>query len=108
MFYLTPVSQERRLPVAGRGAYDSYLEVQGVPEQIEQPATHQLLGARQGRPQLGSEYDPGRINAWITRGVNDGLLCPAALDSGAHAHRTADGHHYSDPAPLGQGPLLVR
>ena len=35
-FYLTPVSQERRLPVACRGAYDSYLEVQGVAEDFEQ------------------------------------------------------------------------
>jgi hypothetical protein len=40
------VGQKGRLPVAGRGAYDSYLEVQGVPELFEQPATDQLLGAR--------------------------------------------------------------
>jgi hypothetical protein len=44
--YLTPVGQERRLPVTGRGAYDSDFEFQGVPEKLEQPATHQLLGAR--------------------------------------------------------------
>ena len=73
-FYLTPVSQERRLPVACRGAYDSYLEVQGVAEDFEQPATHQLLRTRQRRPQLGPEYDPGRISARIARGVNDSLL----------------------------------
>ena len=30
-FYLTPVSQERRLPVACRGAYEGGLVVQGFP-----------------------------------------------------------------------------
>src|SRR5215203_764490 len=74
-FYLPPVSQERRLPVAGRGAHDSYLEVQGVSEELEQPATDHVLGARQRRPQLGLEYDPGRINAWVARGLNNSLLC---------------------------------
>jgi hypothetical protein len=87
------VSQERRLPVAGLGAHDSHLAVQGVPEELEQPATHQLLRARQGRPQLGPEYDPGRISAWIARGVNEGFLRPTSLSSAAYAHRTADGLH---------------
>jgi hypothetical protein len=62
-FYLTPVSQERRLPVACRGAYEGGLVVQGFPQDSEQPATYQLLGARQGRLRLGLEYDPGRVNA---------------------------------------------
>ena len=48
-FYLPPVSQERRLPVAGRGAYDADLEVQGVPEEVEQPATDHVLGAHGAR-----------------------------------------------------------
>src|SRR5918999_4837076 len=78
-FYLPPVGQESRLPVAGRGAYDGYLEVQGVPENFEQPATDQLLGARQGRPQLGPQDDPGRISACLVRGVNEHLLCPTPL-----------------------------
>ena len=67
-FYLTPVGQKRRLPVAGRGAYDANLAVQGVPEELEQPATDHVLGARQRRPQLGLEDDPGRIDAWVARG----------------------------------------
>src|SRR5215213_5215486 len=73
-FYLTPVGQERRLPVAGRGAYDADFAVQGVPEELEQSATDQLLGSRRRRPQLGLENDPGRINAWVARGVNYALL----------------------------------
>ena len=84
-FYLTPVGQERRLPVAGRGANDVDLEVQGVPEKFEQPATDQLLRARQRRPQLGLEDDPRRIYARVARGVNDGILSPAPLSSAAHA-----------------------
>src|SRR5215208_678314 len=74
-FYVPPGSQERRLPGAGRGAHDSYLEVQGVSEELEQPATDHVLGARQRRPQLGLEYDPGRINAWVARGLDNSLLC---------------------------------
>ena len=70
-FYLTPVGQERRLPVAGRGAYDANLAVQGVPEELEQPATDHVLGAGQRHPQLGLEDDPGRIDAWVARGVNE-------------------------------------
>ena len=31
-FYLTPVGQERRLPVAGRGAYDAHPALQCVVE----------------------------------------------------------------------------
>jgi hypothetical protein len=81
-FYLTPVGQERRLSVAGRGAYDANLAIQGVPEGLQQPATDQLFGARQRRPQLGHENDPGRTNAWVTRGVNTGLLYPAPLSWG--------------------------
>ena len=34
-FYLTPVCQERRLPVPGRGAYDAELAIQGVMEVLE-------------------------------------------------------------------------
>ena len=52
-FYLTPVGQERRLPVASRSAYDANPEVQGVPEELQQPATDHVLGARQRSPQLG-------------------------------------------------------
>src|SRR5215208_4480280 len=33
IFYLTPVGKERRLPVAGRGAYNANLAVQGVAEE---------------------------------------------------------------------------
>src|SRR5215217_7587777 len=33
-FYLTPVGKERRLPVAGRGAYNANLAVQGVAEEL--------------------------------------------------------------------------
>src|SRR5215212_7942421 len=49
-FYLTPVGQERRLPVAGRCAYDANFAVQGVVEELEQVATDQLLRTRRRRP----------------------------------------------------------
>jgi hypothetical protein len=52
-FYVTPVGQERGLPVAGGGAYDANFAVCGIAEEIEQPATDDLLGTRQRRPQLG-------------------------------------------------------
>lgn len=61
--YSTPVGQERRLPVSCWGADDAQFAVRGIPEEIEQPATDQLLGARQRRPQLGLEDDPRRITA---------------------------------------------
>src|SRR5829696_638330 len=90
-FYLTPVGQECRLPVAGRGAYDAKLEVQGVPEALEQPATDHVLGARQRRPQLGLEDDPWRINAWVAGGLhNNDLLWSAPLTKGVHTHPTAE------------------
>jgi hypothetical protein len=89
-FYLTPVGKERRLPVAGRGAYDTDFAVQAVPETSEQLATDQLLGARRWRPQLGLEYDPRRIYARVARGVNNGILSPAPLSSAAHVQRRAD------------------
>jgi hypothetical protein len=44
-FYLTPVGQKNRLPVAGRGANEANPGVQSVPEDLEQRATDQLLGA---------------------------------------------------------------
>src|SRR5215213_11762713 len=49
-FYLTPVGQERRLPVAGRCAYHANFAVQGVVEELEQVATDQLLRTRRRRP----------------------------------------------------------
>src|SRR5215218_340055 len=85
-FCSTPLGQERRLAVAGRGAYDAYRAVQGVMEELEQAATNQLLGTRQRRPQLGLENDPGRTSTWVTRHVNNGLLCPAPPSRAAHTH----------------------
>ena len=93
-FYSTPVGQERRLPVAGRGAYDANLAVQGVVEELEQPAANQLLWSRRRRPQLGLEYDPGRIAAWVPRDANYGLL------SAASPSRATDAHRVADEAPL--------
>jgi hypothetical protein len=89
------VGQERRLPVAGRGAYDANLALQGVVKELEQSATDDLLGTRQRRPQLGLEDDSGKINAWVARGVDNGLLRAAPLSRAAHTHLMADG------APLG-------
>ena len=53
-------------------------------KELEQPATDDLLGTRQRRPQLGLEDDPGRINAWVARGVDNGLLRPAPLSRATH------------------------
>jgi hypothetical protein len=70
-FCLTPLGQERRLPVAGRGANEGSLVVRGFLEECEQPGTEDLLGARRRRLQLGLEDNPGRISARIARGLND-------------------------------------
>jgi hypothetical protein len=74
------VGQERRLAVTGGGAYDAYLALQGIVELFDQAATDKLLGTRYRRPQLGFEDDPGRINAWLPRGVNNFLLYSAPSD----------------------------
>ena len=66
----TPLGQERRLPIASRGAYEGDLAVQGFPEELEQPGTDQLLGAWRRRPQLGLEDDAGMIEVWLTGGAN--------------------------------------
>ena len=109
--YLTPVGQERRLPVASRGAYDANLALQGVVKELEQPATDDLLGTRQRRPQLGLEDDPGKIDAWVTRGVYNGLLRPAPLSMAAHTHLRADGAPLAAQRvcrrPSEQGPSYV-
>ncbi len=79
VFCSAPVGQDRRLPVAGRGAYHANPALLGVVKELEQPATDQLLGTRRRRPQLGFEDNPGSTSASVARGVNDDLLRPAPL-----------------------------
>jgi len=64
-FCLTPLDQERRLPVPSRGGYEANLAVRGFPEELEQSGADQLLGARRRRVQFGLDDDTGRVDVSI-------------------------------------------
>ena len=104
-FYLTPLGQKRRLPVAGRGAYDAYLAVQSVLRSSSNLRRTSCSGRGNGARNLGLRTILGESALGSLEAVNNGLLCSRRY-LGSHTHRTADQAPLA-PAPLGQGPQHI-